>query len=79
MFNGFLAKERSMKFKQLIVATAGAWFGGTVLTLVDVWAGAITGALAGAAAIYLGFLYKPKPRERAVPESDAKDKEFSRV
>lgn len=55
------------------MVTAGAWFGGTVLALVDVWAGAIAGALAGTAAIYLAFLYKPKvtePRKSAVPPGE---------
>lgn len=82
MIDGFLARKRSMAFKELIVATAGAWFGGTVLTLVDVWAGAIAGAIAGAAAIYLGFLYKPKVTEdgkKVVPPEETMSKSPSVV
>lgn len=77
MLEGLLGKSRSLKMKELIVATAGAWFGGTVLTLVDVWAGAITGALAGAAAIYLGFFYKPKPIGKEKPAEAVTD--YSRM
>ena len=82
MFNGILARHRDMKWKELIVLSAGAWFGGTVLTLMDVWAGAIAGALAGAAAIYLGFIYKPKvtePKEKAVPPGETTQKSHSVV
>lgn len=82
MLEEFLGRKRTLAWKQLIVATAGAWFGGTVLTLVDVWAGAIAGALAGAAAIYLGFLYKPtvtEPRKEAVPPGETAKKAASVV